>query len=258
MTAVRVAGWAGVAPGLDVLSESWRDWARDPRPFTGLPETRPELGFLPALQRRRCDTLSRMMLAVANACCDEADRREALSVFASRHGSFGATVTMLETLARDESLSPTRFSHSVHNTQAGLFSIWTGNQQLAQSLASRNETFEHGFLEAVCLLGRARGRPVLLVAGDEALPEPVAHLSADPHPAHAVGLLLRAPDAAATDGCLDFELEAGAGAGGPAEPLPWPPAIEFLRWWIGDEESLSLGRAPRRFVFRRRQPARPV
>lgn len=251
MRPVVLDGWAGVAPGLDLQPEGWRDWAARPRSFAGAPETRPSLDFLPALQRRRCDTLSRMMLAAANACCGEADRGEALSVFASRHGSFGTTVAMLETLARGEPLSPTRFSHSVHNTQAGLFSIWAGNQQLAQSLASRAETFEHGFLEAVCLLARSRGRPVLLVTGDEALPEPVAQLSDDPHPPYAVGLLLRATtDAARSSGrTLGFALETDPEAA--SAPLPWPPAIEFLRWWLGDEERLVLGRAPRRFVFQR-------
>jgi len=253
VSAVVLASWAGVAPGLDLDPEAWRAWARAPRSFAGVPETRPALDFLPALQRRRCDTLSRMMLAVANACCDETSRREASSVFASRHGSFGTTVAMLEALARDEPLSPTQFSHSVHNTQAGLFSIWAGNRQLAQSLASRNETFEHGFLEALCLLARPGGRPVLFVTGDEALPEPLAHLSPDPHPPYAVGLLLRAVDAAGADAApaLEIALSAsGADAGGAAPD--WPPAIEFLRWWLGDEPSLALGPAPRRLVFRRR------
>jgi hypothetical protein len=215
-------------------------------------DVKPDVKFLPAMQRRRCDGLSRMMLSVANACCDEATRAEALSVFASRHGSFAGTVDMLETLARDEPLSPTQFSHSVHNTQAGLFSIWAGNHQVAQSLASRNDTFEHGFLEAVCLLARSGGRPVLLVTGDEALPEPIAHLSDDPDLPYAVGLLLRNEGAG---DALEFSLEQGThelwdseAASGPAPR--WPKAIEFMRWWLGGDEALTLGEAPR-FLWRR-------
>ena len=257
MTRVVIERWAGLAPGLELGEESWRAWARAPQPFPGGSgregegnrEVEPDVKFLPAMQRRRCDLLSRMMLAVANACCDESERAELLSVFASRHGSFGTTVAMLEALAADEPLSPTQFSHSVHNTQVGLFSIWSGNQQVAQSLASRNESFEHGVLEAVCLQARSGGRPVLLVTGDEALPEPVAALSDDPHPPYAVGLLLRAGGAG---DALDFSLE--------HEPEAlrathmWPKAIEFLRWWLnesGEESALTLGEAPRAFVFRR-------
>jgi hypothetical protein len=245
VTRVFVEAWAGVAAGLPIDVDAWGAWARAPAPLSG--EASPDVKFLPAMQRRRCDGLSRMMLAVANACCPENDRSEALSVFASRHGSFGTTVSMLEKLAKDEPLSPTQFSHSVHNTQAGLFSIWAGNQQLAQSLASRNETFEHGFLEAVCLLERSGGRPVLFVTGDEALPEPVARLSDDPDPPYAVGLLLRREQADA-GAALDFSLEHGDVG---REALQWPKAIEFLRWWLGDEERLVLGTSPRRFVFRR-------
>jgi hypothetical protein len=249
VTRVCLERWAAIAPGLDVAAPAWSDWARAPRPFPD-DDVQPDMKFLPAMQRRRCDPLSRLMLAVANACCDDETRSEALSVFGSRHGSFGTTVSMLEALARDEALSPTAFSHSVHNTQAGLFSIWADNQQVAQSLAARNETFQHGLLEAVCLLARSGGRPVLFVTGDEALPEPVARLSDDPHPPYAVGLLLRAEDdPRASGGTFELALEPG---GEDAQPLGWPPALEFVRWWLSPEQTLRLGPACPGFSFRRR------
>jgi hypothetical protein len=212
------------------------------------------VGFLPALQRRRCDTLSRLMLAVANACCPDGTCNDVASVFASRHGSFGTTVSMLERLARDEPLSPTAFSHSVHNTQAGLFSIWSGNQRVAQSLASRDATFEHGFLEAVCLGARSPGRPVLFVTGDEALPAPVADLSDAPAPPYAVALLLGV-EAGASAGAdsmnatMEFGIEPEPQVA--FEPPAWPRAVEFLRWWIAGDELLCLGAAPRSFTWRR-------
>lgn len=246
MTRLCIEAWAGVAPGLASRAD-WRAWAESPVPLRG--EASPDVSFLPAMQRRRCDVLSRMMLSAVNACCDESERAGALTVFASRHGSFGTTVAMLEDLARDRPLSPTSFSHSVHNTQAGLFSIWSGNQQLAQSLASRNETFEHGFLEAVCLLARSGGRPVLLVVGDEALPEPVSALSQDPDPPYAIALLLRGEGGPGT--AVEFDLSGERGS--PAEPdLTWPKAAEFLRWWVREDgETLSLGQVPRVFQWRR-------
>ena len=52
------------------------------------------------------------------------------------------------------SLSPARFSHSVHNTQVGLFSIWARNPLPSVSVAAGAETFAHGFLEAVGRLQR--------------------------------------------------------------------------------------------------------
>jgi hypothetical protein len=248
VTRVRIERWAAVAPGVAGEAD-WRAWARAPVALRGEPD--PDVGFLPAMQRRRCDALSRMMLAAANACCDDTTRAQALPVFASRHGSFGTTVTMLEALAVDEPLSPTSFSHSVHNTQAGLFSIWAGSQQAAWSLASRRETFEHGFLEAVCVLARANGRAVLFVCGDERLPEPVAALGDDPDTPHALALLLRSaePGGAGDREALSFALEHAPGRAAPA--LAWPRALEFLRWWLGGEPELRLGTPPRSFAWRR-------
>ncbi len=243
MIPVRIAAWGAVAPGLDSPAD-WQAWARAPRPLAG--ECRPDVKFLPAMQRRRCDGLSRMMLAAANACCAETERADVRSVFASRHGSFGTTVSMLEVLAREEPLSPTQFSHSVHNAQAGLFSIWAGNPELAQSLASRNETFEHGFLEAVCLLSREPARRVLFVTGDEALPEPVSSLCDDPDPPYALALVL---DRHESDGgpALEFDLSDAD----PAARPDWPGALEFLRWWLVEEGELRLGAGPGCFRFRR-------
>ena len=244
MRRIAITRAAGLAPGLSSPSE-WQAWARAPRALDG-PVT-PEMGFLPAMQRRRCDDLSRMMLAAANAVCDEGERGEVAAVFASRHGSFGTTVSMLEVLARDEALSPTRFSHSVHNTQAGLFSIWAENRHPAQSLASRDRTFEHGFLEAVGVQGRSPGRGVLFVCGDEALPEPVAHLADDPHPPYAVALLLAEADSGS--GCVELDLEPAAAE--EATHLAWPSAIEFLRWFFGDEPALRLASDGLAFCWRR-------
>jgi hypothetical protein len=249
VTRLSIESWAAVAPGLEGEG-AWRDWARAPEPLRG--EAHPDVSFLPPMLRRRCDTLSRMMLAAVNACCGDEQRSRVPSVFASRHGSFAATVAMLEELARDEPLSPTRFSHSVHNTQAGLFSIWAGNEEVAQSLASRNDTFEHGFLEALCLLARSEGR-VLFVTGDEALPEPVAHLSSDPAPPYALALLLAPAGGPGLPVELDLVADAPAKTG-----LGWPKALEFLRWWLAEEsEPLRLGTPPRSFVWRRvgAQPA---
>ena len=248
MTRLALAGWAAVAPGLEAGDAGWSDWAANPEPFPKTP-FKPDVKFLPAMQRRRCDDLSRMMLAAANSACDETTRSQAASVFASRHGSFGTTVSMLEALARDEALSPTAFSHSVHNTQAGLFSIWTGNQAVAQSLAARGETFENALVEVACLSARDPARPVLFVTGDEALPQPVGGLSSDPHPPYAVALLLRGDGAAGdADGGFDLELEP---VGTVRALLAWPPALEFVRWWLSDESELRLGSRGLAFVLRR-------
>jgi hypothetical protein len=242
LNAVALLRWAAWAPG--IASEiDWRAWARDPRPPVG--DDAPPVGFLPAMQRRRCDTLSRMMLEVAHRCCEEQPSAEVACVFASRHGSFATTISLLQDLARDAPLSPARFSHSVHNTQAGLFSIWARNSLPSVSLAAGAETFAHGFLEAVGLLHREPGRPVLFVSGDETAPGPVAEL-ADPALApHALGLLLAGEGGGAP---LRLGLEACQTE---AKPERWPDALEFVRWWLSEETSLRIARPPRAWTWTR-------
>ncbi len=242
MTRLVVSRWAAWSPGIET-EEDWRAFAREPRALEA--KGAPELPFLPALQRRRCDQLSRMMLHVAHACCNDALRSEVVCVFASRYGSCATTVALLEDLAADAPLSPIRFSHSVHNTQAGLFSIWARNSRPSASLSAGAETFAHGFLEAACALHREAGRPVLFVAGDEPVPERLAPLAGHGSGALAIGLLLAGSGPGTA---LDFRLEAaGEGASGSEQRHE----LAFLRWLLSGEETLRLSSEARAWVWTR-------
>jgi hypothetical protein len=234
--------WAAWAPGIE-SEEDWLGWARSPEPLPQ--EGAPDVAFLPALQRRRCDQLSRMMLHVAHACCEDDQLAEVACVFASRHGSLGTTVSLLEDLAVDAPLSPAAFSHSVHNTQAGLFSIWARNPLPSMSVAAGNETFGHGFLEAIGMLHRERGRCVLFVTGDHAVPEALSALSDQPRGSCAVGLLLAANGPGER---LTLEI---ASTREHRPPAVWPDAIEFVRWWLSGEPTLRLAREPRAWTWTR-------
>jgi hypothetical protein len=237
-----IASFGAWAPGLDG-EPAWREWARAPRAPGA--EGAPDLGFVPAAQRRRFDPLTRAMFAAARACGDDASLANAATVFATRHGPFATTVSLLEELAAERPLSPTRFSHSVHNTHAGLFSIWAGNRQPSTSLAARGETFAHGFLEAACRLAREPGRPVLLVAGDEPTPAPLRALDPDACGLHAVALLLSAEGRGER---VTLRLENGAGERPQSE---LPEALCFLHWWLSGEPELVLARAERTWIWSR-------
>ena len=124
MTALRIARWEAWSPGL-ADTAAWSAWAREPRALAC--EGAPDLRFMPPLERRRCDQLSRMMLDVAHRCSSDTAADALPCVFASRHGSICTTAELLEQLALDAQISPASFSHSVHNTQLGLFSIFARN-----------------------------------------------------------------------------------------------------------------------------------
>lgn len=228
---VSVAGWSAWSPGIE-SEEGWRAWSRSPRPLE--PTGAPEVKFVPAMLRRRCDPLGRMMMHVAHEACPEEELSHVPTVFASRHGSFETRVSMLVNLARGEPVSPARFSHSVHNAQSGLFSIWTKNRAPSTSLTAGADTFAHGLLETVALLERGPYESALYVVGDQTIPESLAWL-AELLPGNYALALWLARDAGGAPG---FELSFEPGSG---EPTPeWPDAIRFVAWWVGDDPTLRI------------------
>jgi hypothetical protein len=255
MTAAHVRACAAWAPGLPD-ADAWRRFATEGGKIAHAGA--PDVSFVPAMLRRRCDLLSRMMLAVAHACAADAcvalDRVP--SVFASRHGSFATAIALLEEVARGESLSPFAFSHSVHNAQAGLFSLQAQNRAPSVAIAAGAETFAAGLLEALLQVSRADA-PVLLVAGDETVPEAMLPISDHAPPPHAVALLL------AQDGPgprLTLELQAadagpghtrGTEANARSCVTEATDAIVFATWWHGADRSLVLAHPPRRFTLTR-------
>jgi hypothetical protein len=167
------------------------------------------------------------------------------TVFASRHGNVNESIDLLRRLCRQQPLSPTRFSHSVHNAQAGLYGIAAENREASSSIAAQEDTFACGYLEALTHLVREPGRPVLLVVGDVPLDETFAALVDEPVASYGVGLLLNAEGPGTK---LEFSCES---RDGDAAALPWPDAVEFLRWLLGDARRLELGSGRRRWSWTR-------
>jgi len=232
MRTARVLRWSAWAPGLET-PEAWRAWVRAPAPLA--PVGHPEARFLPAMLRRRCSPLTRIALTAAWGCVEEGQLGQVRTVFASRHGSVNESIEMIEQVVRRERLSPTQFSHTVHNAQAALYCMAAQNRQASCSLAARDDTFACGYLEALTHLEREPECLVLYVMADVQLAPRFAALVDEPESSYAVALLLgRAGDGPA----LRFDLD-----GTQRTPTPrWPHAGEFLRWLLSDEERLSLGR----------------
>ena len=240
MRPVGILRWSAWSPGREGPAE-WRRWCADPAALEagGCPDAR----FLPPLLRRRCSPLARIALTAAHACCGEEDLARSTTVFASRHGNINESIDLLDRLAQRQPLSPTVFSHTVHNAQAALFSLSAHNAQSSSSIAAQADTFGCGWLEALALLEREPERPVLLVTADVPLDPAFAGMVDEPEASYGLAVLL----APSRDGDgLGFAIEPAAR---PGERLRWPDALEFLRWWLSDEPRLSLGQGPRRFVW---------
>ena len=155
-------------------------------------------------------------------------------VFASRHGETPRTLAILEELGRDEPLSPTQFSLSVHNAIIGLWSILRGDTSEMTALAAEGDGLEQALLEATTLLGE--GAPgVLLVIAEETQPALYRPYIDDVPFPYAVALLLRPGN--------QWQLQLTESSG---PRSAWPHALELVR-------ALSSGAASLQHHWKRRQ-----
>jgi hypothetical protein len=160
-----ISAWQAWAPGMEDTS-AWETWAYAPYCPT-IAAAPPTLGFLPPLQRRRLSPLARMAVACAWPL---ADRRPAMPVvYASHHGETTRNFELLQCLARDEPLSPTSFSLSVHNATAGLWSILRKETVETVALSASGDGLESAIAEA-CLLLASGHSDALVVLAEETPP----------------------------------------------------------------------------------------
>ena len=243
MTSLVLRRWAAWAPGRET-PESWAAWAAAPVPLAG--DGHPDAAFLPAMLRRRCTPLSRIVLTAAFGCCPAAEQPEVRTVFASRHGSINESIGLLEAVVRSDRISPAKFSHTVHNAQAGLFSIAAANRCASSSLSAGADTFPCAWIEAATHVQREPDRAVLLVMADVPLADTFAPLVDEAAVPYALALLV----AAAGEGSpLTLSLQHGSSTS--LQRRPWPDALEFLRWVLGEDPTLEFEVGPRRWSWRR-------
>lgn len=120
------------------------------------------------MQRRRLSPLARM--AVGSAWPLTTEGEAIPMVYASHHGETTRGYALLQALARDEALSPTSFSLSVHNACAGMWSILRHDTTETVALSVQGDGLESAIVEASLLL--AAGHPaVLVVLAEEQAPD---------------------------------------------------------------------------------------
>lgn len=234
--ALQIERWAAWAPGLDT-PQAWPDWLRDPRPLAGGEPAAPALAEVPALVRRRIDPLGRMALQVAYWAQQDLDPEQVQAmplVFASRWGELARSVEQLQALAAEQALSPTAFSHSVHNAVAALYSIQRGIRARIAAVAAGAHSAEAGWLEVLGLLASGEHESALLVVYDAALPSAYRACLGEPalQRPHAYALRLRvAPQG--------LRLQAGPALAEPGDGLP--ASLRTLGFCLGTARALAHG-----------------
>jgi len=182
--------------------EAWSLWDR--------PE-KPEVPQVPAMLRRRASAADRMALKAAFDCYASAD--PVATVFCSRLGEIHRSVELMDLMVKGEGHLPMSFSLSVHNAASGLFSIARADASASASVAAGRDSLPMGIFEACAQM--KKGAPkVLLVAYDDAIPQPFKAFNEGPDRPFALALLISPGES--------FELLRAAGperAEGPAEGL---------------------------------------
>lgn len=151
---------------------------------------KPDVSFVPAMERRRLTGVERAALAVAHQAL-EAFKSQTNSnadlpvVFASRWGEIGTTVKLMQQMHADGEMSPAGFSNSVHNAAPGHLSLLTKNKAPYTAIAAGPDSYEMGLLEASTYPGK-----VLFVYAEEDTPEFYKPDFEDVQKAHAVAMVI--------------------------------------------------------------------
>jgi hypothetical protein len=211
-----------LSPGLD-SSASWQRWAEQP----GWPQdaAMPMTPQIPPMVARRLSQSAR--LAVQLGLEMVARWQPARLLCVSRHGELVRTFGLLQQLIRQQPLSPTDFSMSVHNTVAGLITIVGQQTMPASSLAAGPNSFQAGLTEACATLAVEPG-PLLLLYFDGMVPEFYHPWVPERESAHAVALVMQRGE--------QWQYQGRAAA--PAQPFN--QALAFWRHHLLNDATLVL------------------
>lgn len=225
--AFNIVDWQANAPGLSE-TEDWLAWSKTTADFNTsalLAKSR----HLPMMTARRLSSGSRLAVDCALAILSR-QSVDAL-VFASRHGELERNFRILTALAEQESLSPTDFAMSVHNSAVGNTTIATKQALVSSSVCAGYDSFAQALTE-VASLHHAGYHRVLLVDFDGLIPEfYLPHLADEMlNMPFAVALLLESGQ--------QMQCETAPCEVTQAHVLP--QGLSFLHGWLSDEQTFTL------------------
>lgn len=182
---IGIRGWRSWASGIPAGAR-WSDWiAGGVRPDG---DSIPPLSELRSIHRRRLSPLARTAFYCAKECLEGAV--PIATVFSSAHGEIKRSMKLLEGIASGGGVSPAAFSLSVHNSIAGLFTIYDGHTSPSVSIAAGHEGLGAAFVTGASLVSQPAAGPVLIVCFDEPLPESVPRGCESPPAIMAAAFLL--------------------------------------------------------------------
>lgn len=143
-----------------------------------------ESSILPSRLQGRSSPLIRTVAYLFQQLALAEDKDTPALILGSAFGELQTTLALLTQLKEQGTVSPIRFSSSVHNASIGLLTQLTGNRGYATALAAGASTVAMALAEAMVFL-RCHGGSALVLCADEE--GPTTLLSGDTFPACGVG-----------------------------------------------------------------------
>lgn len=107
----------------------------------------PELSHIPPMERRRLNKNAKQLFGVLK----DFELKNTPSVFCSSNGEINKCFSLLNELSKNEPISPTLFSLSVHNATIALYSIFAKNCGEISAISSTN-SLEYAIIDAYLML----------------------------------------------------------------------------------------------------------
>lgn len=225
--ALNITDWLATAPGLNETAQ-WHKWSQlsqsiDPSAPLAKPSE------LPMMTARRLSSGSKLAVDCGLTMLRRHDIDAIL--YTSRHGELERNYRILCALATGQSVSPTDFALSVHNSAVGNLTIAAKKAITTSSLSAGRDTFQQGLCEVVGLL-RAGYQRVLLVDFDGFLPEFYHDQLPPGMPAwpFAVALVIESGD----------RLQCETRPGTTQDETALPQSILFLKHYLQNAQTFTL------------------
>ena len=187
-----IAGWRGIAGGI-TTHQDWSLWAQNKIEMSPeLPE--PQIETAPGRVHRRLDTLGRCVVFVCEQCLPFIETQPAV-ISVSRHGNLPLQDKLVQCIRDHMDISPTAFTHSVHNRFSSIVSIFSGYRGVNGAYSSTRDGFPLVLSEATALIAENQALQVLIIAYESEIPEP--YLSSSyfcPWTPHVVAFVLNKAD----------------------------------------------------------------
>ncbi|CDG19150.1 beta-ketoacyl synthase chain length factor [Xenorhabdus doucetiae] len=218
-----ITDWQAIAPGLS-LTEEWKAWSATLP--AAIDKSRPleKCTQLPMMTARRLSSGSRL----AVDCGLSLLRRHQVDaiVYTSRHGELERNYQILQNLAQQESISPTNFAMSVHNSSVGNLTIVAKAPLVSSSVSAGIDSFQQGLFEALTLI-HAGHRKVLFVDFEGEIPGFYHNVIDAKTPTYPFAVALLLEQGAGLSCTKQSSME--------TEPS-LPQSLQFLHGWLRGEQ----------------------